>query len=173
MSACLGLAMTAGALYGAFSGVFIARAARLWRLSRYPHLAVVAAETPRAGRSVLRRLVLVALGAGALFAGTLAALIAFCTSSPPPPLLAVSGAVMARGYQDLPPLERFTARDGAALAYRAYQARVAVMVHGSSGGSHAMHGVGLALAKSGTTAYAMDMRGHVASGRRGDIDYVG
>lgn len=70
------------------------------------------------------------------------------------------------------------ARDGTRLAYRVYQdnpsaKRIAVLVHGSSADSHTMHGVASALAAQGITAYALDMRGHGASGRRGDVDYVG
>jgi alpha-beta hydrolase superfamily lysophospholipase len=83
-----------------------------------------------------------------------------------------------RGYQGLPDLSYFAARDGTQLAYRVYAGsasgrRVAVLVHGSSGDSHAMHGVAQALVAQGITAYALDMRGHGASGRRGDLDYVG
>jgi pimeloyl-ACP methyl ester carboxylesterase len=36
-----------------------------------------------------------------------------------------------------------------------------------------MQGIGPALAAQSITAYALDMRGHGASGRRGDIDYIG
>jgi pimeloyl-ACP methyl ester carboxylesterase len=62
------------------------------------------------------------------------------------------------------------------LAYRAYPAsadRVAVVIHGSSGSSAATHGFAKALQASGVSVYAPDVRGHGASGRKGDIDYVG
>ena len=62
------------------------------------------------------------------------------------------------------------------LAYRAYPAspdRVAIVVHGSSGSSAAVHGFAKALQAAGITVFAPDIRGHGASGRNGDIDYVG
>ena len=70
------------------------------------------------------------------------------------------------------------ARDGTSLAYRAYLpaapvTKVAVLVHGSSADSRNMNMVGRALLDAGVASYALDMRGHGKSGRRGDIDYVG
>ena len=79
----------------------------------------------------------------------------------------------------MPDLKRFQARDGTGLAYRHYPARavaagrVAVLVHGSSGSSTAIHALADALAARGVEAFAVDIRGHGASGARGDIGYVG
>ena len=79
----------------------------------------------------------------------------------------------------MPGLQRFQARDGTDLAYRHYPVRaaavgrVAVLVHGSSGSSPAIHALADALAGRGVETYAMDVRGHGASGTRGDIAYVG
>jgi len=77
-------------------------------------------------------------------------------------------------------LARFVARDGTELAYRHYPARtpttdrVAIVVHGSSGSSGgAIHALSGALATRGVETYALDIRGHGASGTRGDITYVG
>ncbi len=165
-----------GILYGLFSGVFIGRAMRLYLLGKSPERVSVAAVALTA-TSPMKHLFRLVLGALLAFFSVVAALIAFGASSPPQPLAAVAGAVTKTDYRGLPALQHFTARDGQALAYRAYAAgnseRVAVLIHGSSADSHAMHAVGLALATSGITAYALDMRGHGASGRRGDIDYVG
>lgn len=165
-------ALSMAALYGLLAGIFLGRGWRLWRLRLRPEPAPAPPPAARASG-----LLGVALGTLAAMMLALAALIAFGDSSPPPPLAAVSRAVGQANYEGLPALSRHVARDGTTLAYRRYPAdaarRVAVLIHGSAGDSHAMHGLGLALARAGITAYALDMRGHGASGRRGDIDYVG
>lgn len=170
-----GFILLISSLYGAMSGIFVGRAARLWQVSRRPGRASSVPGSVTA--SPLRIALGVAGGIIALIVLAIAVMIAFGTANPPAPLTAVTGAVMNAEYCDLPPLESFTARDGTSLAYRIYRGkgddRVAVLVHGSSGDSHAMHAVGLTLAKAGITAYALDIRGHGASGRKGDIDYIG
>ena len=78
-----------------------------------------------------------------------------------------------------PELSRFQARDGTWLAYRLYPAvngareRNAILAHGSSASSIEMHQVAASLAAHGVTAVAIDVRGHGASGTRGDIAYSG
>ena len=47
------------------------------------------------------------------------------------------------------------------------------LVHGSSGGSRSMHTLAQALAARGVETFAIDVRGHGASGTRGDIGYLG
>src|SRR5882757_3548230 len=89
----------------------------------------------------------------------------------------------ARGTVDLsslPAIERFQARDGSWLGFRHYVAkgaatgRAAIVVHGSSGSSgNVIHALSQALAARGVEAFAIDIRGHGASGTRGDIGYVG
>jgi alpha-beta hydrolase superfamily lysophospholipase len=79
----------------------------------------------------------------------------------------------------MPPLVRVHARDGTELGYRRYPARgpatgqIAIVVHGSSGSSVAVHALAKGLAARGVEAYAPDIRGHGASGNRGDIAYLG
>jgi alpha-beta hydrolase superfamily lysophospholipase len=79
----------------------------------------------------------------------------------------------------MPPLSRFSARDGTELAYRHYPARgtsngkIAILVHGSSGSSSAVHALADALAARGIETYAPDIRGHGGSGSRGDIGFIG
>src|SRR5271155_238006 len=96
-----------------------------------------------------------------------------------PELTSVSQAARAVDRSTMPPLERFYARDGTELAYRHYPARgivsekIAVLVHGSSGSSIAVHALADALAARGVETYAPDIRGHGGSGTRGDIAYVG
>jgi alpha-beta hydrolase superfamily lysophospholipase len=79
----------------------------------------------------------------------------------------------------MPDAERFVARDGTTLAYRHYPprgaavGRIAILVHGSSGSSIAIHGLADTLAVRGVNTFAVDVRGHGASGTRGDVAYVG
>ena len=79
----------------------------------------------------------------------------------------------------MPPLQRFSARDGTELAYRHYPARgtsngkIAILVHGSSGSSSVVHALADALAARGVETYAPDIRGHGGSGSRGDIGFIG
>jgi alpha-beta hydrolase superfamily lysophospholipase len=79
----------------------------------------------------------------------------------------------------MPALERFSARDGTELSYRRYPARgpsrgkIAILVHGSSGSSIAVHALADALAGRGVETYAPDIRGHGGSGTRGDVVFVG
>jgi alpha-beta hydrolase superfamily lysophospholipase len=109
----------------------------------------------------------------------LGALIAWPVQQPPE-LKSISAYRKLMDYSALPELSRFQARDGSALAYRHYPAqapstgRIAVVVHGSSGSSQgAVHALSMALAARGVQTYAVDIRGHGASGSRGDIGYLG
>lgn len=86
-------------------------------------------------------------------------------------------------YSAMPAVQRYTARDGTALAYRHYPAAVVatagapqrriVLVHGSSASSRSMHPMAQALLAAGYTVDALDVRGHGDSGRRGHIGYIG
>lgn len=96
-----------------------------------------------------------------------------------PELSSVSKAARAVDRSTMPALERFSARDGTDLAYRHYPARgpasdkIAILVHGSSGSSSAVHALADALAARGVETWAPDIRGHGGSGTRGDIGYLG
>ncbi|GGY03083.1 alpha/beta hydrolase [Paludibacterium paludis] len=81
-------------------------------------------------------------------------------------------------YSGVPPLSRYTARDGARLAYRLYAPQdtprgSVVLVHGSSATSRSMHVIAQALAAAGYSAYALDIRGHGDSGVKGHLDHIG
>jgi non-heme chloroperoxidase len=83
-------------------------------------------------------------------------------------------------FSDLPPLLHFTAKDGASLAYRSYGSSAptargsVVLVHGSSAGSSSsMRVLAKALSVAGYAAYALDVRGHGASGPKGTIGSIG
>jgi alpha-beta hydrolase superfamily lysophospholipase len=97
----------------------------------------------------------------------------------PPPLESIYKTVLAVDRSDMPEVSRFQARDGTELAYRRYAPRaaainrIAIVVHGSSGGSPSVHALSKSLAGRGIETYAIDARGHGLSGTRGDIAYVG
>jgi alpha-beta hydrolase superfamily lysophospholipase len=97
----------------------------------------------------------------------------------PPELTSISKTARGVDRSGMPGVERFHARDGTELGYRHYPARspatgqAAIVVHGSSGSSIAVHALAKALAERGIDTYAPDIRGHGASGTRGDIVYVG
>lgn len=113
------------------------------------------------------------------FAGLLLARLIATPVRRPPELTSISKTAGAVDRSTMPGLDRFHARDGTELAYRHYPARspatgqIAIVVHGSSGSSVAVHALADALAKRGVETYAPDMRGHGASGTRGDIVYLG
>ena len=123
----------------------------------------------------------VALGFLALV-GAAAITLGFMLASPvrpPPPLASIHEGAMRMDTSGAPDLSRYQARDGTWLAYRLYPAtngakdRIAILAHGSSASSIEMHAVATALAGAGVTAVAVDIRGHGASGTRGDIAYRG
>src|SRR3984957_9914193 len=115
------------------------------------------------------------VGAAALaLASTLA-----LAGRPPPPLASIHAGAKEIDETGAPDLSRYQARDGTWLADRLYPAqngsgdRIAILAHGSSASSIEMNAVAKALAGAGVTAVALDMRGHGASGTRGDIAYPG
>jgi len=81
-------------------------------------------------------------------------------------------------YSGLPAPTTLTARDGTPLAMRVYPSAARVVVialHGSAGHGRYYHALARYLSGRGqATVYAVDLRGHGASGgRRGDVDYIG
>lgn len=99
----------------------------------------------------------------------------------PAPMDSIYAPFKDLDYSLLPILQRCHMRDRIALAYRCYPAqhphpngaRSIVFVHGSSASSKSMHQLGLAFANAGYTAYTLDMRGHGASGEKGQVRYIG
>ena len=118
---------------------------------------------------------------GALVFGIgLAGALAFGGPTSPPAMASIGQPFDTVDFSALPPLSRYAAGDGAALAYRYYKAAGAgsrrgsvVLVHGSSASSNSMHVLAMAFASAGYDAYALDIRGHGASGVKGTIGYVG
>lgn len=122
----------------------------------------------------------------ALLLTALAAAVAFGGPAPIAPLASINAPFAQVDYSGLPGLQRYPARDGAALAYRHYAptasatsitsgtaTRRIVLVHGSSGSSRSLHALAQALAAAGFTVDALDMRGHGDSGPHGQAAYVG
>jgi non-heme chloroperoxidase len=124
----------------------------------------------------LKWAVLALAGVAVLAGAGVAAAIAFGTAPAPKAMASVSGPMGRVDYSDMPKPQHFKARDGTMLSYRLYPhdgSRVAVLIHGSSGESSAMHAVARALAQAGYAVYVPDLRGHADDGRLGDIDYPG
>jgi alpha-beta hydrolase superfamily lysophospholipase len=97
-----------------------------------------------------------------------------------PELPSISAARGTVDFSGLPAIDRFQARDGTWLGFRHYPAigpatgRAAIVVHGSSGSSGGtIHALSGALAAHGVETWAVDIRGHGASGTRGDVGRVG
>jgi pimeloyl-ACP methyl ester carboxylesterase len=115
--------------------------------------------------------------------GAVALLLTALVATPvkrPPELQSISQARGTVDFSALPAIERYQARDGSVLGFRHYPAndpatgRAAIVVHGSSGSSGGtIHALSAALAARGVETWAVDVRGHGASGTRGDIAYVG
>lgn len=98
----------------------------------------------------------------------------------PAEMRSVSDSAKGIDWSTLPPQERFQARDGSWLGFRHYApkgaetGRGAIFIHGSSGSSATVnHALTAAIAAHGVETWALDTRGHGASGTRGDIGYVG
>ena len=98
----------------------------------------------------------------------------------PHPMSSITDPFDSVDFADLPPPAGFTARDGTKLAYRTYPSKTAipnqgsvVLVHGSSATSSSMHSMAKALSAAGYQVYALDIRGHGGSGRKGQIAYIG
>jgi non-heme chloroperoxidase len=105
----------------------------------------------------------------------LAGVLTFDAPVKPPPLASISNPFASVDFSDLPAPLSYAARDGAKLRYRAYEGRgaqVVVLIHGSSDDGGGMHPLAKALRDAGASVYVPELRGHGASGRRGDIDYV-
>ena len=125
----------------------------------------------------MKRVLLICLG---LVVAIFGIAIIFGGPRTPHPMGSITDPFDSVDFSDLPPLARFTARDGTKLAYRSY-ARAAsapgegsvVLIHGSSATSSSMHPMAKAFSAAGFTTYALDVRGHGGSGRKGQIAYIG
>jgi pimeloyl-ACP methyl ester carboxylesterase len=118
------------------------------------------------------------LAAVGVIATVLAALLAVPVRKPPE-LPSIRAGAIAVDQSGLPSLSYFQARDGTSLAYRLYPAadgntqNITIVIHGSAGHSTGMNEIAKRLAADNFVAVAPDIRGHGASGTRGDIGYLG
>lgn len=125
---------------------------------------------------IATRLLTLVVATVLIAAVALAGLIVFGTSSLPQPLPDAGTPFKEVDLHDLPPLQSFRARDGAALAYRVYPGqsdKAVVMLHGAAGSSFMLHALAKAAQAAGFTVYVPDLRGHGGSGGSGDIAYDG
>jgi alpha-beta hydrolase superfamily lysophospholipase len=123
-----------------------------------------------------------AAGLGLAFVALVSAALYLAASDPPRieepvDVFGFAGLERSAGAA-LPAVQRYTARDGARLAYRFYDAaaeRVLVFVHGSSYHGGGYHALASHLSRAGVAKVATpNLRGHHLSGqRRGDVDYIG
>jgi len=125
----------------------------------------------------VKRVLLICLGLLVVIFGVA---IIFGGPGTPHAMSSITDPFASVNFSDLPPLSEFTARDGTKLAYRAYPSAAAtsgegsvVLIHGSSATSSSMHPMAKALSAAGYPTYALDIRGHGGSGRKGQIAYVG
>jgi alpha-beta hydrolase superfamily lysophospholipase len=127
----------------------------------------------------MMRFLVVCLAALAVSAAVLILALALGGPGVPGALPGINNPFKDVDRSGMPGLEGYPARDGAVLAYRAYPVRdgaargTVVLLHGSSAHSASLHPLAKALAAAGFTAYALDVRGHGASGTRGLIDHIG
>lgn len=127
----------------------------------------------------LLRPILFLLAVAGLAAIALAAMIARAPVAPPP-LASIQQGAQKIDARDAPALSYFPARDGTQIGYRVFEPAgaagatpTAILIHGSAGHSLNQVPLGRALAAAGVRAIAIDMRGHGASGTRGDVAYIG
>ena len=96
-----------------------------------------------------------------------------------PPMPSINDPFKSVNFSNMPALKNYQGADGAKLFYREYAPAgnqykgSAVLVHGSSASSNSMHPMAQALAAAGVHVFALDIRGHGASGTKGHIDYIG
>ena len=126
---------------------------------------------------MLKRVLIIGPG---LIVAIFALAIVFGGPGTPHPMGSITDPFSTVDFSDLPQLSRFTARDGAQLAYRSYPPATSapgqgsvVLIHGSSATSSSMHQMAKELSAAGFTTYALDVRGHGGSGDKGQIGYIG
>lgn len=111
-----------------------------------------------------------------------AAAVAYGGPRPIAPLASINSPFANVDFSGLPPAQRYTARDGATLAWYGYlptaldtgaPVRRVVLVHGSSSRARSLHVLASALAAQGYAVAALNMRGHGDSGPRGQVAYIG
>ncbi len=125
----------------------------------------------------MKKLLLSIIAVPVVAALVLAILVMWPLAEKPAPFGSITDPFANVDYSTLPGIRFADARDGVGIAYRRYDAEepraAALLLHGSSADSQSMHPLAMALARSGVTAFAIDARGHGATGLRGDVSHVG
>ncbi len=127
----------------------------------------------------MKRIAIVLIAGMAVVSVLLALAVVLGAPQPPPPMESIHAPFRSVDFSDLAQLKRYTARDEARLAFRAYAPAASpatgatVLVHGSSASSTSLHPLAEGLARAGYAVYALDMRGHGESGPQGQISYIG
>jgi non-heme chloroperoxidase len=99
--------------------------------------------------------------------------------STPAPMLSINEPFKSVDYSTMPMPSNYKGADGTDLYYREYGAIAgsakgsAVLDHGSSADSKSLHPMASNLAAAGFRVFALDIRGHGLSGRKGQIEYIG
>jgi non-heme chloroperoxidase len=102
--------------------------------------------------------------------------ILFGTSPAPAELTSISDLFRQVDLSDLPPVRTLEVKHGSPVAYRVYgegEKGVTIAIHGSSALGASLHPLARGLAAAGQAVYVPDLRGHGATGRRGDVDFIG
>ena len=113
---------------------------------------------------------LIALGLAGLFGAVI-----FGTSPPPAELTSISAPFKSVDFSDVPAHKTLAVKHGSPIAYRQYgtgEKGAVIAIHGSSGQSVSLHPLAKALAAGGFAVYVPDIRGHGATGIRGDVDFL-
>lgn len=103
-------------------------------------------------------------------------MILWPVEDPPVPLKSINEPFSMVDFSGIPSGSTLKARDGTDIFYKKYLAKkeqaVALLLHGSSAYGLSLHPLARTLAKKHITAYALDIRGHGQTGKRGDVDYI-
>ena len=104
-------------------------------------------------------------------------MLALGTRGQPPEMVSISNPFKSVDFSDLPTPQSLAAANASPIMYRRYgpndASDVIVAIHGSSAASSSLHPLAKSLASAGFAVYIPDMRGHGATGQRGDVDYLG
>lgn len=130
---------------------------------------------------MLRKVAIVIAALVVAVVAALTGMLAFGSSDPPQQLDSIGAPFRHIDFSDLPPLQTLAVKHGSPIAYRVWLPKppvaepslVVIAIHGSSAQSASLHPLGKALSAQGLPVYAPDIRGHGATGTRGDIDYAG
>jgi alpha-beta hydrolase superfamily lysophospholipase len=128
----------------------------------------------------LKILVIVVVALAVAIAAALGGMLAFGTGAPPEALGSLGAPFRNVDFSDLPAVQTLSVSNRSPVAYRAWLPSavnsepplVVIAIHGSSAQSASIHPLGRALSAEGIPVYAPDIRGHGATGVRGDIDYA-